>query len=368
MDFSLEREWLLAMIDFTGIKCPVCGVPFKEDDDIVVCPQCGAPYHRDCYAQKGQCVFPELHQAGKEWAPPPPPKPPVSAEVKDRECPACGCLNAHSAMFCNRCGAALTEGSQPGQQAQPHTQPPPYTPYGASSRGPYPGQAPYSSRGQYPGAMPFAFDPMGGVNPADTLDSGVSYGDASKLVKQNTAYYMPVFRYMKQTGRNKFSFSAFLFSGAWMLYRKQYKQGAVITGLMLVIYLLYLSSSIFVATPALMSLMEQAGMDVTRGFAPTSEQMIVISQLLTENPALYLKICLPMLCLLLLLALMLFTGIRGNKMYMNHCIRTVRQVKAANLADYPNMTLDAKGGVNTSVAVCMFVCYFLLVNVVPLLL
>ena len=67
---------------------------------------------------------------------------------------------------------------------------------------------------------------------------------------------------MKQTGRNKFSFSAFLFSGAWMLYRKQYKQGAVITGLMLVIYLLYLSSSIFVATPALMSLMEQAGMDV----------------------------------------------------------------------------------------------------------
>ena len=73
---------------------------------------------------------------------------------------------------------------------------------------------------------------------------------------------------------------------------------------MLVIYLLYLSSSIFVATPALMSLMEQAGMDVTRGFAPTSEQMIVISQLLTENPALYLKICLPMLCLLLLLALL----------------------------------------------------------------
>lgn len=357
----------MAMIDFTGVKCPVCGVAFKEDDDIVVCPQCGAPYHRDCYNQEGRCVFPELHESGKDWAPPPPPKPPVSAEIKDRECPACGCLNAHSAMFCNHCGASLLGGqAQPGgSPAQGRTQPPPYTPYGAPPRqNQYPGQAPQS---QYPGVPSFVFDPMGGVNPADVLDAGVSYGDASKLVKQNTTYYMPVFRYMKQTGRNKFSFSAFLFSGAWMLYRKQYKYGAIITGLMLAVYLLYLSASIFIATPALMSVMEQAGMDVTGSFAPTSEQMIVISQLLTENPSLYLKICLPMLCLLLLLAIMLFTGIRGNKMYMNHCIRTVREVKAANLADYPNMTLDAKGGVNPSIAVCMFVCYFLLVNMVPLL-
>ncbi len=352
----------MAMIDFTGVKCPVCGVPFKEDDDIVVCPQCGAPYHRDCYTQKGRCVFPELHQAGKDWAPPAPPKPPASAEIKDRECPACGCLNAHSAMFCNRCGAALAQPGAQGQSGQA-----PRAPFGAPSAGPYSGQTPYSSRGQYPGPMPFAFDPMGGVNPADVLDGGVSYGDASKLVKQNTAYYMPVFRYMKQTGRNKFSFSAFLFSGAWMLYRKQYKYGAIVTGLMLAIYLLYLAASIFVASPALLSLMEQAGMDAARGFAPTSEQMIILSQLLTENPSLYLKLCLPMLCLLLLLGLMLFTGIRGNKMYMNHCIRTVRKVKATNLADYPNMTLDAQGGVNPSIAVCMFVCYFLLVNVVPLL-
>ena len=72
--------------------------------------------------------------------------------------------------------------------------------------------------------------------------------------------------------------------------------------------------------------------------------------------------------LLLMLAVMIFVGLRGNKMYMKHCVRTVRQVKAANLADEPNMTLDARGGVNPSIAVCIFVCYFLLVNVVPLLL
>ncbi len=38
---------MLSMINFTGIKCPVCGKAFTDEDDIVVCPKCGAPYHRE---------------------------------------------------------------------------------------------------------------------------------------------------------------------------------------------------------------------------------------------------------------------------------------------------------------------------------
>lgn len=369
----MEKEWISVMIDFTGIKCPVCGQAFKEEDDIVVCPQCGAPYHRACYTQQGSCLFTGLHEAGQEWKPPAPPKPPEpSAQVKDRECPVCGCLNDHDALLCARCGGNLRQppvrygtppappyqgqGDRPGEgPAGGARTPPPFSPYGAPQRGGY-------------GVPPFVFDPMGGVNPADVVDSGVSYGDVSKLVKQNTAYYMPVFRYIRQTGKNKFNFSAFLFSGAWMLYRKQYKSGAIVTGLMFLIYLLYLGASIFVATPTLLALMEEAGMDAANGFAPTNAQMIVISQRLAQAPDMYLRICLPMLCLLLMLVVMIVVGMRGNKMYLKHCVKTVRVVKAANLADEPTMTLDNKGGVNTSIAICMFVCYFLLVNVVPLLL
>ncbi|WP_322174784.1 RING finger protein [Acutalibacter caecimuris] len=343
------------MIDFTGIKCPVCGVAFKEGDDVVVCPQCGAPYHRDCYNQEGRCIFTGLHEAGEEWKPPAPPKPPEAAvRVKDKECPVCGCLNDRDAAACARCGNDLRRPQQavpPG----PAQAPPPYNPYGAPQRGGY-------------GVPPFVFDPMGGVNPADVLDTGVSFGDVSKLVRQNTTYYMPVFRYIKQTGKNKFNFSAFLFSGAWMLYRKQYKGGALVTGLMFLLYLLYLGASVFVATPALLLLMEEAGMDPTQGFAPSSAQMLIISQRMATEPGLYLQICLPMLCLLAMLVVMVVVGMRGNKMYLKHCVKTVRQVKAANVADEPTMTLDDKGGVNTSIAICMFVCYFLLVNVVPLLL
>ena len=48
-------------MDYTGLKCPVCGKPFTSDDDIVVCPECGAPYHRACYQQAGHCIFQEKH-------------------------------------------------------------------------------------------------------------------------------------------------------------------------------------------------------------------------------------------------------------------------------------------------------------------
>ena len=53
---------------------------------------------------------------------------------------------------------------------------------------------------------------------------------------------------------------------------------------------------------------------------------------------------------------------------MEHCVRTVRMVKASRVEDDPTMTLDARGGVNVAIATCMFVCYFLLNYVVPLLL
>ena len=53
------------MLDYTGIKCPVCGVPFRSGDDIVVCPECGAPYHRACYQEKGACIFDDLHKEGQ---------------------------------------------------------------------------------------------------------------------------------------------------------------------------------------------------------------------------------------------------------------------------------------------------------------
>ncbi len=346
------------MLDYTGVKCPVCGIPFQTDDDIVVCPECGAPYHRECYQKEGRCIFPNLHEQGKDWEPPAPPKvSDTSSEIKDRECPRCGVLNGHSALFCVHCGASLLGEPQQHNAGPARTSPGQTFPHSPS------GQA----AGGY-GAPPFAFDPMGGVSPADVLDSGVTFGDASKLVKQNTNYYMPVFRYLNQTRRNKFNFSAFLFSGAWLLYRKQYKSGAVVTGLMFAIYLLFLCTFWLVSWPTLSALASQAGVDLTQTLTLTNEQILAMSSLLSQDLASYLKIILPFLCLGALLIFMIVIGVRGNKMYLKHCVRTVRLVKAEGCDGDPNMTLDAKGGVNAAVSVCVTVCYVLIRNVLPMLL
>lgn len=45
-------------------KCPVCGIPFKEGDDIVTCPDCGTPHHRACYEKSGKCANSNLHGSG----------------------------------------------------------------------------------------------------------------------------------------------------------------------------------------------------------------------------------------------------------------------------------------------------------------
>lgn len=357
INYKEERK-AFAMLDYNGIKCPVCDIPFRSEDDIVVCPECGAPYHRECFQKEGKCVFDQLHEKGEEWQPPAPPKAPdPTAEIKDKECPNCGTLNGHSALFCNRCGGSLLGEPQKYNNTIPTGTPPAYTTHSAP-----PPTGAFGST-----IPPFAYDPMGGVSPAEFLDKNVTFGDASKLVKQNTSYYMPVFRYMKQTGRNKFNFSAFLFSGPWMLYRKQYKYGAIVTALIFCIYLAYLFCSVFISSPILLDLMETVNMDISQGFSPTSEQMLALTAILSENPLLYFQISLPLICLTLILIIMIVVGIRGNKMYMKHCIGMVRKVKSANVANDPTMTLDIKGGVNVSIAICMFVCYFVLVNIVPLL-
>ena len=361
----MEKGKAFAMLDYNGVKCPVCGVPFHEDDDIVVCPECGAPYHRACYHEAGECIFEDLHKEGKEWAPPEAPRPPEpSAEIKDRECPNCGLLNAHSALFCTRCGSFLLEpaplkrnSAQSGSASQGN----PFAEGNAFTEE-NPSAPPFTAQPPVRPGSPFGVyvDPMGGVSPADELDSGVTFGDASKLVKQNTGYYMPVFRYIKQSGKNKFNVSAFLFSGAWLLYRKQYKLGAIITSLMLFLYLAFQGAFVFLAYPTMAALAIQAGYDPAQLYLFTDEQTQAISALAMQNSWDMFKIMSPFLVLLLIFICMIVVGVRGNKMYLKHCISTVRTVKEQGADGDPEMTLQAQGGVSPTIALIVAIVFFVL--------
>ena len=351
------------MLNYTGIPCPVCEKEFTDSDDIVVCPVCGAPYHRSCYEEKGSCIFEDLHEEGKDWTPPVKEQPEfefpageVSSAVKTVECLKCGTLNDRNARFCARCGTLLPPYARPeeiGEDAQQNR---------AKTYG---GTAPGNGGAQGPFAVPFGVDPMGGVNPADLLDQKVTYGDASKVVRVRTDYYMPVFRFIRQSGRNKFNFSAFLFSGAWLLYRKQYKKGVFVSILMVLLQIAYQCALWLLADPTLELLAQQTGLDLTGTVG--SADIMALSNLAAQDPMVYLKIISPVLILFAMLAVMIVVGVRGNRMYLKHCVETAREVQLAERFDDPNVTYLARGGVNSMAALCFAICYMMLRTFLPLL-
>lgn len=339
------------MQDYEGIKCPVCEIAFQRDDDIVVCPHCGAPYHRHCYQEQGHCIYEAEHGSGKAWqAPKPPVAPDLNAEIKDQECPVCGVLNAHSALFCNRCGSSLS-GQPDAFRNRPQQNPDAQRPNTPQF---HPGVQPFGSFG-----MPVLFDPMGGVSPTEQLDENVSFGDVSKLVKQNTAYYMPVFRYMKSTRKNKFSFTAFLFTGPWMLYRKQYKIGSIITFLMFLLYGTASLSLQLIFRPLYSQALKDLGIDLATAANLTASQNAQVMETLRSNPWSFL----PFLCLGGMLIVMIIIGFTGNKLYMKHCVRTIQKIKQTQGGGDVSAAIETKGGVNLSIAITMLVCYMILTNV-----
>lgn len=330
------------MADYKGIKCPVCDIPFKDGDDIVVCPICGAPSHRHCYEEIGHCIFEDEHENGKAWEAPKPPKPEPTAEIKDKECPVCGTLNAHSASFCNRCNAPLIDETKT---------------YNNSGYTPPHGQVPpnYSSFGG--GMSGFTFDPMGGVNPAESLDDNVTFGDVSKLVKNNTNYYMPVFRNKAKLGRGKFNFTAFLFSGPWMLVRKQYRLGIFMTVIMFTLLILQNICTYWLSYPTITEALAVAGINTTTTTLTMTEISRAIAEVVMKDSLMMLKVFSPYIVWAVMLVFMIVCGVNGNKWYMNHCIKTIKAIKSTEGPNETGAMIEAKGGVNIGIGLCMFVSY-----------
>lgn len=340
------------MYDYTGIKCPKCDIPFLKDDDIVVCPDCGAPFHRDCYNELGHCLFKDEHSEGKDWQPPSSPNPPnPDAEIKDKECSSCGTLNANSALFCNGCGKTLI--GNPDEHKNRTNQ----DSYQQNTSDPFDFQSAF-------GGMPFPLpDLMGGVNPTDTIEDDITYGDASKLVKQATPYYMQQFYRIKNIGKSRLNKAAFLCGGPWMLYRKMYKRGIFWTIIQFGLYLALQLSTIFFSNPALLKAAELAGVDVSSGLQFLSDDMYLIFDILLENKLLYLQFVLPVICFALLFVTMIICGITANKAYMKHCLKTLKSVKSQKLpVEAESSLITEKGGINMAIAVCMLICYFIMTN------
>lgn len=317
-------------MDFLGKKCPVCSKNFHEDDDIVVCPKCGAPYHRECYKEKGKCIFTDLHKTGERWH---------DEDETDEEqnahfdkCPHCGRHNPKDAVTCHACGEFLHNGND--TKSQQSTQQNPFDPFSNNSDS---------------NQMPFVtfIDPMGGVSPEEDFD-GVTGAEIAKSVKVNTPYYMQVFSRIKVTGSSRFNFAAFFFGGTWYLYRKQYLRGAIIT---IITFILSLGE-IFVGqitNPIWVSLTEQLGQ-----YASYQEYFsLIFSQYSTWEAFLLFVPFLLNLCSFILL---IWCGFKGNRNYYNYTISKIKKFKKEKSSEELSGTLTEKGGVNIAIVWMLFVC------------
>lgn len=329
-------------MDFIGNKCPVCEKYFHADDDIVVCPECGTPHHRECYEAKGHCHNEKLHAEGYDFTAS---NENVKSDIKI--CKSCGKENESDAFFCKYCASPLTSADRQNVNAgNPTGVNHPNNPYGNSQNG-----TPYS--------MPY-FDPLGGV-PADTdLGDGVTAGETAKYVKQNTPYFMRIFSNIKNLNRSRFNFAAAIFSGGYMLYRKMYKLGAIITAIqaammILSIYIQYVYASVYISLS-----------NIYATAATTTELIDNMSAAMSGLSSVdVMLIYLPVVLDIIGLIMMIVIGATFNRLYMNHCKKQIIRIKTdTEEGTNPETLLQTKGGVNMPLAISLLITS-MLINYLP---
>jgi len=245
--------------------CDGCGLPLKENDDIVVCPECGTPQHRECYKKENRCVNEHRHGEAFEWenSPTSAAVPPESTEEEKLPCPSCGHLNPKDAKNCENCSMKLivfgmnlaeaAEEQKPRSESAedlPHYDPPFILGQGEGfghtekeqtppQQMPYPPERPFPSQ-----QAPFHY---GTFPPAQQIP-----GDAEAQSRENAKQYL-LFRFLganaatfinafrKIEGGRGFTFNwaAFFFGPYWFFYRRLYKPGIIFLTLSMLVSLVF---------------------------------------------------------------------------------------------------------------------------------
>ena len=314
-------------MDYIGNKCPVCDKYFHADDDIVVCPDCGTPHHRDCYEAVGHCKNEALHGTGYDYN--------DDSENNTNSnvviCRSCGKENEKGAFFCKFCAAPLSK----VDENRANTSDTSGSAGGAQNANPF--------------AAPF-MDPMGGVASETDMGDGVTAGELAKYVKQNTPYFMRVFNNIQQFNRSRFSFVGALFGGGYLLYRKMYSLGTILTTIQAAMLILSAYIEIHYA-----SVYENA---VRSTSSYMSQWLDYFNYLAKENN---FVLFLPFIMTVVTLIIRITIGLTVNRMYFKHCKQQIAWMKADEesraMAD---TLLQTRGGVNMPLAISLLITNILI--------
>ncbi len=334
-------------MEYNGLKCPACNTPLESDDDIVVCPVCGAPHHRECYEDTGHCYFESKHNDNFDYNEYIKEKQSENQSAKGTDtndkqsikCQKCGTDNPSTSFYCSKCGAPLNF-QQTSSAGQNQTGMPPF-------------------------GMPVNFDPMAGINPKEEIDDGVTAGEAAKYIQTNTPYFLRIFTNIRDNNKSKFNFSAFLFSGGYMLYRKMYKIGTIFT---IIVGGLILASLLIETLPSFgwYEIFENALKNVeTNSIFDASREIIYNISMLSYDKQIIFY--LPLVLSVLKFPFMIIAGCIANKSYFKDCIRKIKKIKSETNGNEHeiNKKIQQQGGLNVKIAVAVFICY-MLINYIPL--
>jgi ribosomal protein L40E len=331
------------MVDFNGALCPVCENIFNELDDIVVCPKCGTPCHRSCYLDKGSCIHENKHEENFIWS--------ASSKIHDKQkvleekiCPICFNKNASDAVTCSRCEANISEktpvkNNKPGEENLNEDN---FTNF------------------LTPGI--FLTDPLGNVDPEEIIE-GITAKDIAKYVQSNTNYYIPIFKNIGEKNKSKFNFSAFLFSGAWFFYRKQYKLGSIFA-LTTVLLLIFFNLIYYFYTSDIKEKIFKS-LEISSSIFLTPSQYIMLKEKLFTLPLheiiLYI---LPNFLLLLIFILMIICGFIGNRRYLKTCLEQINKIKSQSKSESEyNRNLAQNGGIDQPTMWCCLACFLILFTI-----
>ena len=325
-------------MDYIGYKCQVCDNEFVKGDDIVVCPECGTPHHRECYSNLGHCVNADKHSQDFDFL--------SDIEEQKREnitedaelitCKVCGAKNPSDAFFCSRCGESFRENTATENINN------------QSSNNPEQPQTPFTSMPGAPNII--MLDPLAGVKPETDLGDGVTVAETAKFVRQNTPYFATVFNNIKTYNKSRFNFCAALFGGGYLLYRKMYKIGSIITVIEALVMIISTYLAHFITTDPAFSQIATA---------LSQYDMMLYLEKLSALSSLETFVYFSYSILgFVSLGISIAVGFLANRMYFNHCKKEIIKIKkSVEKPEDVDTALKLKGGVNMGLALSLWISY-----------
>ncbi len=285
-------------MNYKGNKCISCGERFSEKSDIVVCPECGTPYHRECYKKEGTCINRELHNEKKSWKP-------ENNDVSLTVCEKCGTENKPNSRYCENCGETLKK--EPTVISEDIT----ITTENTED---------FSQKIMKMNEE-LHHTICESMNVKDEEIDGVKLYEMAYFVRTNIPYYLSVFKKFYEKGKSlSFNLLCFLVPHYYFANRKMYLW-------------------------ALISFLVVTALSI-----PSCMEIIVSNQLVTGISSEVLETsifnAISNVCMFLQFSFQLIISVCANKIYCNHIIKRIKEIKSSCPEKEHIVNISKNGGTN----------------------